>query len=166
MIVSWNHKHEVQIWELFSFRYKVDQSAYMPRLSVDHVDALRVSNKYNRQLCRVEAGNELQARAINQILILQPWYINRILARAIDYSELWSVVLKSYDTFISDEQIVNNLVSEVSFSSDSHQQIFFVDFHEGNSIVCSKHKFPFWIVNDIWKHFNFINHAQIIEIRI
>ena len=156
----------MQIWELLTFRRQVNQSAYVPRLSVDHVDALWVTNKYNRQLSGVEAGYELQAGAIDQILILKPWNINRILSRAIDSSKLWSVVLESYDTISSDKQVVDNLITKVSFSSDSHQQIFFVDFHEGNSIVRSKHKFPFWIVNDIWKHFNFINHAQIIEIRI
>ena len=59
MIASWNHQHEMQIWELFSFRRKVYQSAYVPSLSVYHVDALGVTNKYNRQLGWVEAGDEL-----------------------------------------------------------------------------------------------------------
>ena len=135
----------------------------MPCLSVDHVDALGVTNKYDRQLSGVETGDELQARAINQILILKPWNINRILGRSIDHSELGGVVLESNDTIASDEQVVDNLVSKITFSSDCHSQILLVDFHEGNSIVCSKHKFPFWIVNDIRKHLYFVNHAQVIE---
>ena len=93
----------MQIWEFLSFRRQIDQSAYVPRLSVDHVDALWVTNKYNRQLSGVEAGDELQARAIDQILILKPWNINRVLRRAIDDSELWSVVLESYDTITSNK---------------------------------------------------------------
>lgn len=139
-----------------------DQCRDVPRLRVQQVHSIGAPHPDERHFGWVEAGHPLEASAAN-LLALQPVHVGDLLTLPVDQVELLLVVLEGNDFLASDQQVVDHFTCEVTLTAQVHCKGVLVDVEESDAVVGTDHKLVDGLINHVWQHDQFVDHAQLVE---